>query len=126
MQAFIERIDIFPERQEDGNWIQNIKFQFPVLIIKEGKEVAQIKGISLDKEKSDEHMISLEKLSTLETIVLLSQHRDKSTCLDERGSRQIEMQASRLASLLAQKPDDTIESDLDELDATSAELKARD
>lgn len=128
MQAFIERIDIFPERQEDGNWIQNIKFQFPVLIIKEGKEVAQIKGISLDKEKSDEHMISLEKLSTLETIVLLSQHRDKSTCFDERGSRQIEMQASRLASLLAQKPDDTIESDLDldELDATSAELKARD
>ena len=62
----------------------------------------------------------------VETIVLLSQHRDKSTCLDERGSRQIEMQASRLASLLAQKPDDTIESDLDELDATSAELKARD
>ena len=49
MQTFIERIDIFPERREDGNWIQNIKFQFPVLIIKEGKEVAQIKGISLDK-----------------------------------------------------------------------------
>lgn len=62
----------------------------------------------------------------METVALLSQHRDKSTCLDERGSRQIEMQASRLASLLAQKPDDTIESDLDELDATSAELKARD
>ena len=64
----------------------------------------------------------------VETVVLLSQHRDKSTCLDERSSRQIEMQASRLASLLAQKPDDTIESDLDldELDATSAELKARD
>ena len=62
----------------------------------------------------------------VETVVLLSQHRDKSTCLDERSSRQIEMQASRLASLLAQKPDDTIEIDLDldELDATSAELKA--
>ena len=62
----------------------------------------------------------------VETVVLLSQHRDKSTCLDEHGSRQIEMQASRLASLLAQKPDDTIESDLDldELDATSAETKA--
>ena len=62
----------------------------------------------------------------IETVVLLSQHRDKNTCLDERGSRQIEMQASRLASLLAQKPDDTIEIDLDldELDATSAELKA--
>ena len=36
---------------------------------KEGKEVVQIKGISLDKEKSDEHMISLEKLSTLEKVV---------------------------------------------------------
>ena len=62
----------------------------------------------------------------VETVVLLSQHRDKNTCLDERGSRQIEMQASRLASLLAQKPDDTIEIDLDldELDATSAETKA--
>ena len=43
-----------------------------VPIIKEGKEVAQIKGISLDKEKSDEHMVSLEKLSTLETVVLMS------------------------------------------------------
>ena len=57
---------------KDGNWIQNIKFQFPVPIIKEGKEVAQIKGISLDKEKSEEHMVSLEKLSTLETVVLMS------------------------------------------------------
>ena len=27
MQAFIERIDIFPERREDDNWIRNIKFQ---------------------------------------------------------------------------------------------------
>ena len=83
---------------KDGNWIQNIKFQFPVPIIKEGKEVAQIKGISLDKEKSDEHMVSLEKLSTLETVVLLSQ----------------------------QKPDDHIEIEinLDEIDATSAETKA--
>ena len=76
MQAFIERIDIFQERREDGNWIQNIKFQFPVPIIKEGKEVAQIKGISLDKEKSNEHMVSLEKLSTLETVVLMSR-KDK-------------------------------------------------
>lgn len=51
MQAFIERIDIFPKRRKDGNWIQNIKFQFPVSIIKEGKEVAQIKGIFLKNEK---------------------------------------------------------------------------
>ena len=83
-----------------GNWIQNIKFQFPVPIIKEGKEVAQIKGISLDKEKSDEHMASLEKLSTLGTVVLLSQ--------------------------LKQKPDDYINVtiELDDVDITSAETKA--
>ena len=83
-----------------GNWIQNIKFQFPVPIIKEGKEVAQIKGISLDKEKSDEHMVSLEKLSTLGTVVLLSQ--------------------------LKQKPDDYINVtiELDDMDITSAETKA--
>ena len=77
MQAFIERIDIFSERREDGNWIQNIKFQFPVPIIKEGKEVAQIKGISLDNEKSDEHMVSLEKLSTLETVCLMARVEGK-------------------------------------------------
>ena len=39
MQVFIERIDIFPERREDGNWIRNIKFQFPVPILRDGKEV---------------------------------------------------------------------------------------
>ena len=85
---------------KDGNWIQNIKFQFPVPIIKEGKEVAQIKGISLDKEKSDEHMVSLEKLSTLETVVLLPQ--------------------------LKQKSDDYINVtiELDDMDITSAETKA--
>ena len=81
----------------------------------EGYEVKKVQGV--DQFPHTVHV---------ETVVLLSQHRDKSTCLDERSSRQIEMQASRLASLLAQKPDDTIEIDLDldELDATSAELKA--
>ena len=81
----------------------------------EGYEVKRVQGV--DQFPHTVHV---------ETVVLLSQHRDKSTCLDERSSRQIEMQASRLASLLAQKPDDTIEIDLDldELDATSAELKA--
>lgn len=81
----------------------------------EGYEVKKVQGV--DQFPHTVHV---------ETVVLLSQHRDKSTCLDERSSRQIEMQASRLASLLAQKPDDTIEIDLDldELDATSAEVKA--
>ena len=81
MQAFIERIDLYPEKQEDGNWIRNIVFNFPVPV--NGQEVKEL---------------PLETGTTLETVVLLSQL----------------------------KPDDTIEIDLDldELDATSAELKA--
>ena len=100
MQAFIERIDIFQERREDGNWIRNIKFQFPVPILRDGKEVVRVDGISLDKEQSDEHTVTLEKFPTLETVVLLSQ--------------------------LKQKPDDYINVtiELDDVDITSAETKA--
>ena len=106
----IKEIQIYPNGESEQP-LKSIEFNFP--IYRDGQEVRRLLW---------------EKGNTVETVALLSQHRDKSTCLDERGSRQIEMQASRLASLLAQKPDDTIESDLDldELDATSAELKARD
>ena len=30
MQAFIERIEIFPEKQENGRILKRIKFKFPV------------------------------------------------------------------------------------------------
>ena len=73
MQVFIERIDIFPERREDGNWIRNIKFQFLVPVLRDGKEVVRVDSISLDKEQSGEHTVTLEKFPTLETVVLLSQ-----------------------------------------------------
>ena len=106
--ALIKEIEIY--RNDESEYpLKRIGLNFPVF--KDGGEVTELLW---------------DKGNTVETVVLLSQYRDKSTCLDERGSRQIEMQASRLASLLAQKPDDTIEIDLDELDATSAELKARD
>lgn len=39
MRAFIERIDIFPEKQPDGNWIRNIVFAFPVPY--NGKEIRE-------------------------------------------------------------------------------------
>ena len=104
----IKEIQIYPNGESEQP-LKSIEFNFP--IYRDGQEVRRLLW---------------EKGNTVETVALLSQHRDKSTCLDERGSRQIEMQASRLASLLVQKPDDTIEIDLDldELDATSAELKA--
>lgn len=72
MQAFIELIDIFPERREDGNWIRNIKFQFPVPVLRDGEEVVRIDGISLDKEQSYEPTVTLEKFPTLEKVCLLS------------------------------------------------------
>ena len=81
MKAFIERIEMFPEKRKDGSWIKKIVFNFPVPI--DGEEVKEL---------------PLETETTVETVVLLSQ----------------------------QKPDDTIEIDLDldELDATTAETKA--
>lgn len=81
MKAFIERIEMFPEKRKDGSWIKKIVFNFPVPV--DGEEVKEL---------------PLETETTVETVVLLSQ----------------------------QKPDDTIEIDLDldELDATSAEVKA--
>lgn len=78
MQAFIERIDIFQEKRADGNWIKNIKFQFPAPMIRDGKEVARVDGISLDKEQSDKHTVSLEKSSTLQTVVLMSKRKEEA------------------------------------------------
>ena len=30
MQAFIEKIELFPEKQPDGNWLKHITFNFPI------------------------------------------------------------------------------------------------
>lgn len=72
MATFIDRVDIFPERREDGNWIKNIPFKFYVPIMKEGKAPENIKGITLDKEDNTGDLVPLEKLMTLETVCLLS------------------------------------------------------
>ncbi|MFQ9438193.1 MAG: hypothetical protein ACLR1L_04470, partial [Subdoligranulum sp.] len=83
MRAFIERIELFPEKQPDGNWIRKIIFNFPVPV--NGTEVKEL---------------PLENETIVETVVLLSQ--------------------------LRQKPDDYIDVDIDvaELEGTSAETKA--
>ena len=39
---------------------------------RDGKEVVRVDGISLDKEQSDEHTVTLEKFPTLETVCSLS------------------------------------------------------
>ena len=55
MRAFIEHIDIFPEKQPDGNWIRNIVFAFPVPY--NGKEIREF---------------PLESQSTVECVLLMS------------------------------------------------------
>lgn len=40
MRAFIERIDLYPEKQKDGNWIRNMVFNFPVPV--NGQEVTEL------------------------------------------------------------------------------------
>ena len=54
MRAFIERIELFPEKRQDGCWIRKIVFNFPVPV--NGKEV---------------DMLPLENQSMVETVCLL-------------------------------------------------------
>ena len=55
MKAFIERIEMFPEKRKDGSWIRKIVFNFPVPV--DGEEVKEL---------------PLETETTVETVVLLS------------------------------------------------------
>ena len=57
MRAFIERIDLYPEKQKCGNWIRNIVFNFPIPF--NGEEV---KELSLSSKKGREAVILLSKL----------------------------------------------------------------
>ena len=58
MKAFIERIDLYPEKRKDGCWIRSIVFNFPMPV--EGGEVKEL---------------SLESETTVETVVTLSRKR---------------------------------------------------
>ena len=62
MRAFIERIELFPEKQPDGNWIRKIIFNFPVPV--NGTEVTEL---------------PLENETTVETVVLLSRKTPDDT-----------------------------------------------
>lgn len=55
MKAFIEKIELFPERRKDGCWIKNIVFNFPVPI--NGEETKEL---------------PLECMTTLECVYLMS------------------------------------------------------
>lgn len=60
MKAFIERIEMFPEKRKDGSWIKKIVFNFPVPV--DGEEVKEL---------------PLETETTVETVCLLSNRKLK-------------------------------------------------
>ena len=62
MKAFIERIEMFPEKRKDGSWIKKIVFNFPVPV--DGEEVKEL---------------PLETETTVETVVLLSRKTPDDT-----------------------------------------------
>lgn len=62
MQTFIERIDIFEQKQDDGRFLKSIEFKFPVYF-----NGGYVKQLGLTDE------------NTLETVVLLSQQKPKFT-----------------------------------------------
>ena len=66
MRAFIERIELFPEKQPDGNWIRKIIFNFPVPV--NGSEV---KELPLENESMAETVCLLSKLNTKQNIEAL-------------------------------------------------------
>ena len=62
MKAFIERIEMFPEKRKDGSWIKKIVFNFPVPV--DGEEVKEL---------------PLETETTVETVCLLSNRKPDTT-----------------------------------------------
>ncbi len=71
MQSFVDRIELYPERRKDGNWIKNILFNFSIPVVREDEELARIGGISLENGSLSNVDLPLEKLPTHETVVLL-------------------------------------------------------
>ena len=57
MRAFIERIELFPEKQKDGNWIRNIVFNFPVPV-----NGGEMKELPLEYERTVEYVCLMSKV----------------------------------------------------------------
>ena len=58
MKAFIERIDLYPEKRKDGSWIKNIVFNFPIPI-----DGGEVKEFPLESESTVESIVLLSKLA---------------------------------------------------------------
>lgn len=61
MRAFIERIELFPEKQPDGNWIRKIIFNFPVPV-----NGAEVKELPLENETMVDYVLLLAENNTID------------------------------------------------------------
>ena len=82
MRAFIERIELFPEKQPDGNWIRKIIFNFPVPV--NGTEV---KELPLENETIVEAVLLLTKLN-------VERHIEVDVSMDELDMTAAESKAT--------------------------------
>ena len=82
MSRFIESVEIYPERQPNGQILKHIEFAFPVYY--KGNEMT---GMSWDSEDIVETVLSLSKLST-------AQHIDNDLGLDELDVTSAETKAT--------------------------------
>ena len=53
MESLISEIQIYPERQPNGQWLKSIKFRLPI--------IEEDMNISLDNEQQVETVVLLEK-----------------------------------------------------------------
>ena len=56
MNSFIERVEIYPERQSDGRIVKRIEFRFPVYF--KGSEIT---GLGWDETDMSETVMSFSK-----------------------------------------------------------------
>ena len=56
MESLISEIQIYPERQENGQWLKSIKFKLPI--------IEEDMNISLDNDTHIETVVSLSKSNT--------------------------------------------------------------
>lgn len=81
MRAFIERIELFPEKHPDGNWIRKIIFNFPVPV-----NGTEIKELPLENETMVDTICLLSKLNT-------KQHIEVEVKMDELDVTAAEIKA---------------------------------
>jgi site-specific DNA recombinase len=58
MQSLIERIDLYPEKREDGSWVRSVAFNF--FVANNGKDIM---NYSLESQTTVESCVLLERVS---------------------------------------------------------------